>query len=101
MNIEDIKKLSKEVNQVTGAIEFIERYFSLLRTLVSKEKIVADKAMTLYLALKNDGMLGLIQDQLNDMSDKTNEADGFIFTVAENLENKKLVFNSRGTSDAE
>lgn len=99
MKIENIKKLSSKVNQVTRTIDFTEGYFSLLNTLMAKENNVADKAMTLYLALENDGMLSLIQENLKDMSEITNEADDFIFKVSEELESKKLMVSNGGSDN--
>ncbi|MBO0476179.1 hypothetical protein DOK76_03800 [Vagococcus sp. DIV0080] len=99
MNVEEIKELSKELNQVSRNLELQKGYFSLLRTLLSKEKSVQEKAMVFYLALENDGVLSVIQNDLEDMVIITNKADDFIFKVAEELEDKTMIRASRGTKD--
>lgn len=91
MNIEEIKELSNKLKGVTRTLEFMENYMSLLNTLVTKDVSIHDKAMTLYLTLENEGMLSVMQDQLDEVSNITSEADNFIFKVAEDLENEKLV----------
>ncbi|MFC0233942.1 hypothetical protein ACFFIF_08070 [Vagococcus entomophilus] len=97
MNVEEIKELSKKVNQVTRNMEIMVSYMDLLSMLVSnKQENIQDKGMVLYLALKKDGMLQLLQNQLESMIDTSNEADNFIYKVAEKLETKKIVANHGG-----
>lgn len=91
MNVEEIKELSNKLKGVTRTLEFMESYMSLLNTLVTKDVNIHDKAMTLYLTLENEGMLSVMQDQLDEVSNITSEADNFIFKVAEDLENEKMI----------
>ena len=93
-----MKELAKEVNQVTRNLEIMGSYMSLLSNLVHKEETTQDKAMALYLALESDGMLQLLRDQLESMVNTSNEADNFIYKVAEELETKKLVTNHGGNN---
>lgn len=97
LNIEEMKELAKEVSQVTRNLEIMESYMSLLGNLIHKEETTQDKAMALYFALESDGMLQLLRDQLEDMVSISNEADNFIYKVAEELETKKLVSNHGGS----
>ena len=90
MNVEEIKGLSNKLKGVTRTLEFMESYMSLLNTLVTKDVNIHDKAMTLYLTLENEGMLSVRQDQLDEVSNITSEADNFVFKVAEDLENKNM-----------
>lgn len=96
MNTEEMKKLAKEVNQVTRNLEIMGSYMNLLSNLVHKEETTQDKAMALYFALESDGMLQLLRDQLEEMASTSNEADEFVLKVAEEFETKKLVINHGG-----
>lgn len=91
MNIEEIKELSNKMNQVTRDIEISKNYFGVLSYSVHKEESTIDKGMALYSALDSSGMLQLIQDKFEEIIKITSEADNFIYKVADELENKKLV----------